>query len=104
MDANPGHDDQPNAAATADETPPRRRSLGPLRMVWRELFNYPGRMVTAGLALVTTATSTLAIPYGFRQIIDRRFAAGADPSVIRCWLLSMLGVGGVPAVAHVIAF
>ena len=93
------------AGAEGQETPaPRRRSLGPLRMVWAELFNYPGRMLTAGLALITTATSTLAIPYGFRQIIDRGFAQGADPSAIRSWFVMLLGVVFVLAVATAIRF
>ncbi|MBH0114180.1 ATP-binding cassette domain-containing protein [Novosphingobium sp. YJ-S2-02] len=81
-----------------------KRSLRPLAMVWRELFNYPGRMVTAGLALLTTATSTLAIPYGFRQVIDQGFAQGADHGVIRNWFLMLLGVVVVLAVATAIRY
>lgn len=82
----------------------RSRSLGALRMVWRELFNYPGRMVVAGLALLTTATSTLAIPYGFRQIVDQGFAEGADPSAIRWWFVMLLGVVVVLSVATAVRF
>ena len=82
----------------------RKRSLRPLAMVWRELFNYPGRMVTAGLALLTTATSTLAIPYGFRQVIDQGFAQGADHGVMRNWFLMLLCVVVVLAVATAIRY
>ncbi|MFT4057344.1 MAG: ABC transporter transmembrane domain-containing protein, partial [Novosphingobium sp.] len=92
------------AATVTDEPKRPRRSLGPLRMVWREMLKYPGRMATAGVALITTATSTLAIPYGFRQIIDKGFAQGADPSAIRSWFLMLMGVVVVLAIATAIRF
>ena len=37
------------------------------------------------VALTITASATLAIPSGFRLIIDRGFAAGADPVEIGRW-------------------
>ncbi|WP_324698259.1 ABC transporter transmembrane domain-containing protein [Novosphingobium aerophilum] len=105
MDANAGQAGLPeNENATTDAKAPRRRSLGALRMVWRELFHYPGRMAVAGLALLTTATSTLAIPYGFRQIVDQGFAQGADPSAIRWWFIMLLGVVIVLSVATAVRF
>ncbi len=82
----------------------RRKSLSALGMVWRELFHYPGRMAVAGVALVTTATSTLAIPYGFRQIVDQGFAQGADPSAIRWWFAMLMGVVTVLSIATAIRF
>ncbi|HKR93156.1 ABC transporter transmembrane domain-containing protein [Novosphingobium sp.] len=100
MDANNGTATRPPSKTD----PSRRRSLSPLGMVWQELFHYPGRMVAAGLALVITATSTLAIPYGFRQIVDQGFAKGADPSAIRSWFLMLLGVVIVLAVATAVRF
>ncbi len=75
-----------------------------MRMVWREMLKYPGWMATAGLALITTATSTLAIPFGFRQIIDQGFAKGADPHAIRWWFAALLCVVVVLAVATAIRF
>jgi ATP-binding cassette subfamily B protein len=105
MDADPGQQEQPKGEpARAGETARGRRSLGPLRMVWRELFNYPGRMIVAGCALVTTATSTLAIPYGFRQIIDQGFAQGADPAVIRWWFIALLCIVTVLSLATAVRF
>jgi ATP-binding cassette subfamily B protein len=89
---------------TDSEAKTQKRSLGPLRMVWREMLKYPGRMLTAGLALIVTATSTLAIPYGFRQIIDQGFARGADPHAIQSWFAMLLGVVVVLAVATAIRF
>ncbi|MFC0205673.1 ABC transporter transmembrane domain-containing protein [Novosphingobium soli] len=101
MDGTQGN--SPEAESTT-EGKARRRSLGPLRMVWREMLTYPGRMASAGIALIVTATSTLAIPYGFRQIIDQGFAQGADPHAIRWWFLMLLGVVTVLAVATAIRF
>ncbi|GGC09556.1 ABC transporter [Novosphingobium endophyticum] len=105
MDANPGQYEQSTSGTSAaGGTAARRRSLGPLQMVWRELFNYPGRVIVAACALVVTATSTLAIPFGFRQIIDQGFAQGADPAVIRWWFLALLGVVTVLSIATAIRF
>nr|WP_314464744.1 ABC transporter transmembrane domain-containing protein [uncultured Novosphingobium sp.] len=93
-----------SAEARGPEAGKRPRSLGALRMVWRELFHYPGRMAVAGLSLLTTATSTLAIPYGFRQIVDQGFAEGADPAAIRWWFIMLLGVVIVLSVATAVRF
>ena len=42
-------------------------------MIWRRMLRYPGRLAAAALALLTAAAATLAIPDGFRRIIDRGF-------------------------------
>ncbi|HEU4652143.1 MAG TPA: ABC transporter transmembrane domain-containing protein [Croceibacterium sp.] len=60
-------------------------SLGPLRMIFAAAARYPGKVALAGVALVITATATLAIPSAFRLIIDRGFTAGADPEAIGRW-------------------
>jgi ATP-binding cassette subfamily B protein len=60
-------------------------SLGPLRMIFAAAARYPGKVALAGIALLITAAATLAIPSGFRLIIDRGFAAGADPAEIGRW-------------------
>ncbi|KMS54324.1 ABC transporter ATP-binding protein [Novosphingobium barchaimii LL02] len=93
-----------DTAAPAKRSRSRKGNLGPLRMVWREMLKYPGWMAMAGLALITTATSTLAIPFGFRQIIDQGFAKGADPHAIRWWFAALLGVVVVLAIATAIRF
>lgn len=43
-----------------------RRSLGPLRMVFAAAMAYPSRVATAGVALLVTASATLAIPSTLR--------------------------------------
>src|SRR5688500_6440577 len=60
-------------------------SLGPLRMIFAAASRYPGKVALALAALVITAAATLAIPSGFRLIIDRGFAEGADPVEIGRW-------------------
>src|SRR5687768_13399405 len=60
-------------------------SLGPLRMIFAAASRYPGKVALALVALVITAAATLAIPSGFKLIIDRGFAAGTDPAEIGRW-------------------
>jgi ATP-binding cassette subfamily B protein len=60
-------------------------SLGPLRMIFTAASRYPGKVALALVALVITAAATLAIPSGFKLIIDRGFAAGTDPAEIGRW-------------------
>jgi len=76
--------------ATSTDEAPKARSLRPLAMVWRAAVNYPGKIALAGLALMVTAAATLAIPAGFKLIIDRGFAAGGDPSDIGRWFRYLL--------------
>ncbi|SMF65916.1 ABC transporter transmembrane domain-containing protein [Allosphingosinicella indica] len=57
------------------------RKLGNLAMIWRHAVRYPGRIAVAAIALLVAAAATLAIPDGFRRVIDRGFAAGASGDV-----------------------
>ena len=76
------------AAAAGDKAgrkpadPPPAKSLGPLRMIWREVTKYPKQLVLATLALTVAAAAQLAIPYRLKVIIDRAFGEAADVSVI----------------------
>ncbi|HEX8191830.1 MAG TPA: ABC transporter transmembrane domain-containing protein [Allosphingosinicella sp.] len=60
---------------TRSEAEPAK-SVAPLRMVWRYAARHPWMIVGAALALLVAAAATLAIPDGFRRVIDRGFAAG----------------------------
>ncbi len=80
---------QPKPAAAPAEPKPAR-SLGPLRMIWRETAKYPRQVVFAALALLVTASATLAIPAGFRLVIDRGFAAGGDIEGMARWFRYLL--------------
>ncbi|WP_372732375.1 ABC transporter transmembrane domain-containing protein, partial [Novosphingobium sp.] len=70
--------------------PARARTLGPLRMIWREAIKYPGRLAAASGALLVTSGATLAIPAGFRLIIDKGFAAGANVDELGRWFQYLL--------------
>jgi ATP-binding cassette subfamily B protein len=67
-------------------------SLGPLRMIFSAAARYPAKVALALLALVVTAAATLAIPSGFRLIIDRGFATGVDPAEIGRWFRYLFGI------------
>ncbi|GGC33208.1 ABC transporter ATP-binding protein [Novosphingobium marinum] len=75
------------------------RDLGPLRMIWKAALAYPGMLTLAIVALIVTALATLAIPAGFRLVIDRGFAEGGDPQDIGRWfeyllmIVVVLGLG-----------
>ena len=58
------------------------KTLGPLRMIWREALKYRGRVAIALLALLAAAGANLAIPIMARQIIDRAYGTHANLQVI----------------------
>ena len=71
----------------------RPRSFGSLVMVWRFSVRYPLVIAAAMFSLVIAAAATLAIPNGFRLVVDRGFGqAGGD---ISRWFEYLLGVVGV---------
>ncbi len=66
------------AAVTISEKPPaeiakNERKLGNLRMIAHFAGRYPKQILFAAIALVVAASSTLAIPWGSRMIIDKGF-------------------------------
>ncbi|MGC1271846.1 MAG: ABC transporter transmembrane domain-containing protein, partial [Croceibacterium sp.] len=60
-------------------------TLGPLSMIFRAAGRYPSQVALALVALCVTAAASLAIPAGFRLIIDRGFAEGTNPEEIGRW-------------------
>ncbi|MGE8142601.1 ABC transporter transmembrane domain-containing protein [Novosphingobium sp. NPDC080210] len=86
-------------AETAAAEPPPARNLGPLRMVVRETAKYPRQMIMALLALTVTASATLAIPAGFRMVVDQGFGPGGNVAEIGRWfrylllIVAVLGLG-----------
>lgn len=83
----------------SDEIMPENgtRKLGNLRMVWSFAIQYPGRIACAALSLLVAAAATLAIPNGFRLVIDRGFGdTGGD---IGRWFQYLLMIVSVLAVA-----
>jgi len=65
--------------AEPSTAPSAPRKIGNLILIWRFAARYPGHLAAAALALLVAATATLAIPSGFRLVIDKGFAAaGGD--------------------------
>jgi ATP-binding cassette, subfamily B, bacterial len=89
-------------AALALPDPAPLKKIGNLRMVWRRMVRYPGRLALAGLALLTAATATLAIPDGFRRVIDRGF--GAQGGNLENQFNYLFMIVGVLAVATALRF
>ncbi|WP_423140988.1 ABC transporter transmembrane domain-containing protein [Parablastomonas sp. CN1-191] len=84
----------PDAAAA-----PPARTLGPLRMIWRQAAQYPRHIAIALFALTITASATIAIPARFKVIVDKAFGAGADRDTIAhsfrylLMIVVVLGIG-----------
>ena len=84
--------DQPAQAPGAEpaNTPKTSRSLGPLRMIWRQSLQYPGHLAIAFLALLTTSAATSYIPSRVKDIIDKGFNSAAQlPEIDRAFELMM---------------
>ena len=67
-------EDAEKTMARADE----QSALGSLRMVWGFAARYPGRIAGALGALIVSSAATLAIPSGFKLVIDRGFMGGGN--------------------------
>src|SRR5436853_4502446 len=67
--------------------------IGNLLIIWRYAARYKWTMLGAGIALLLAAGATLAIPDGFRRVIDKGFVAGGgDVSAQFDYLFMMVGV------------
>ncbi|BAK66123.1 putative ABC transporter [Sphingobium sp. SYK-6] len=90
-------------ASNRSDDAPRGASLGSLRLIWRMALNYPGRLVGAALSLMMASAATLAIPSGFKLVIDRGFAAGTGSDIGR-WFQYLLVIVVVLALATALRF
>jgi len=88
------------ARPTPDPTPPRK--LGNLIIIWRFTARYKGHVAGALLSLLAAAAATLAIPNGFRLVIDRGF--GSSGGNIDRWFEYLLMLVVVMAVATAFRF
>jgi ATP-binding cassette subfamily B protein len=78
---------------------PKTRKLASLSMVWRFASRYPGHIACAAVALVVASTATVAIPYGFKRVIDRGFSSGGDAHAVSTAFYYLLMIVGVLALA-----
>ena len=78
------------AKAKLEDGPTGR--IGNLIAVWRYALRYKGTLAGAVVALLIAAGATLAIPDGFRRLIDRGFASGGQIDHLFNYLLAMVVV------------
>jgi len=79
------------------------KTLGPLRMIWKASLAYPAQLALALFALLVTASATLAIPAGFKLVIDRGLAAGNHDDISR-WFRYLLLIVIVLAIGTAVRF
>jgi ATP-binding cassette subfamily B protein len=81
------------ARGKIDETTPKG-SLGNLAIIWRYALRYKGTIAGATIGLLVAAAATLAIPDGFRRVIDRGFTAHGDAAIAPHfnYLFAMVGL------------
>jgi ATP-binding cassette subfamily B protein len=93
-------------ARSPEPLPPRneRRRIGELRLIWGMAARYPGRIAAALAALVISSGATLAIPYGFKRVIDRGFAAGGTAHGVDSSFRYLLMIVVVLAIATALRF
>ncbi|MEA1014900.1 ABC transporter transmembrane domain-containing protein [Sphingosinicella sp. LY1275] len=89
-------------ATHTPEAEPTERKLGNLAMIWRHAIRYPGHIAAAALALLVAAGATLAIPDGFRRVIDKGFAAGGVD--VSTHFYSLFGIVIILAFATAVRF
>lgn len=89
--------------STEAETPRAPlKKIGNLRMVFERAVRYPREIALALLALFVSAMATLAIPAGFKTIIDKGFMAGSGD--VAPYFQGLLGIVAVLAVATAFRF
>ncbi|TNE43982.1 MAG: ATP-binding cassette domain-containing protein [Sphingomonadales bacterium] len=90
--------DQDNAAGKG------RPSLSSLKSVFAMAARYPGHLALAGLSLIIASMATLAIPSGFKLIIDRGFTGDGNPADIGRWFEYLLLIVIILAIASASRF
>jgi ATP-binding cassette subfamily B protein len=83
---------------------PKGRSLKNLRMIWSFASRYRGHIFGAAVALLVAAGATSGVPYAFKLIIDKGFAAGSSTQEIARWFEYLLMLVGVMALATAFRF
>jgi ATP-binding cassette subfamily B protein len=87
-------------------TPKKSRgSFGNLWIVWRAAGKYPAQIFAALFFLVMSSAATLAIPYGFKRVIDQGFGAhGGSAHAVTTAFHYLLMIVSVLALATAMRF
>lgn len=94
-----------NAPSPLPLDPPDRRPrrLSSLALLWTYGRAYPAPIAGALVALVVAASATLAIPQGFKLVVDEGFGAGAGADIAP-YFLALLAIVLVLGVATGVRF
>ncbi len=71
-------------------------------MIWDRAIRYPKQIAFAGTALFVAAMATLAIPWGFKIIVDEGFVAGSGD--VAPYFQTLLVIVGVLSIATAFRF
>ncbi|HEU5285384.1 MAG TPA: ABC transporter transmembrane domain-containing protein [Sphingomicrobium sp.] len=92
-------------AAKSEKQPEGTRKIGNLRLVWRYASKYPQQIAAALFFLVLSSAATLAIPYGFKRVIDQGFGSdGASAEAVGTAFQYLLMIVVVLAAATALRF
>ncbi|MEZ0283237.1 MAG: ABC transporter transmembrane domain-containing protein [Methyloceanibacter sp.] len=80
-----------------------RGTLRPLLALKPYLLRHKGILAAALAALIVAAVATLAVPLAVRRMIDLGFS-GIDPDLMDKYFLTLVGVGGILALASAARF
>jgi ATP-binding cassette subfamily B protein len=83
--------------------PVASRKLSNLALLWGYARAYPAQLSAALLALVVAAGATLAIPQGFKLVVDKGFGAGAGADIAP-YFWGLLGIVLVMGLSTAVRF
>ena len=92
-----------DVARESENTPPRAKSLAPLRELLAFLWPHKNRLMAASAALIFTAGAQLTLGYGVKILIDEGFAGG-DASGLYKAVTFMLIIGVAMAIGSMTRF
>jgi len=92
-------------ARKTEKQPDDNRKIGNLRLIWGYASKYPQQIAGAILFLVLSSAATLAIPYGFKRVIDQGFGSdGAGAAAVGTAFHYLLMIVVVLAAATALRF
>ncbi len=89
----------------ASEPDTKDAKIGNLRLIWTHAYAYPAQIAGAILFLIVSSAATLAIPYGFKRVIDQGFGStGASAQAVGTAFHYLLMIVVVLAAATALRF
>lgn len=93
-----------NASRGSDPATDAPRKISNLLIVWRYTSRYPLQLAAALFALALAASATLAIPWTFKQVVDRGFTGRGSRAAIVPYFEGLIGVVVLLAIATAMRF